>query len=200
MIRILLIRHANTELLGRELYGRRTGVHLSAEGRSQSQNLGQALKQRYTIAEVISSPLERALETARFIADSQGASIVTDEDINEIDFGSWMGKSFAELANLESWRQYNEFRSRTSPPGGEFMMQVQTRAWRALQKIVERYRAQTDATIALISHGDVIRALLILLLGMPLDHIHRIEVAPSSVSEILLGTGHPRVSSMNQVF
>lgn len=196
-MRILLIRHGNTDLLGRVLYGRMPGVHLNAEGREQARAVAEDLARRYRLAEVISSPLERALETAEFIATAQALNISTDEGFNEIDFGSWMGKSFQELFGTEHWKTYNKSRSIACPPGGEFLMQVQSRAWSSMEKIVARHAA-ADATIAVVTHGDVIRALLLLLLGMPIDHIHRLEAAPASVSEVSLGTGNPRVVSVNR--
>jgi broad specificity phosphatase PhoE len=198
-MRILLIRHGNTDLLGRVLYGRMPGVHLNGEGCGQAQALGEALKARYRLDEVISSPLERALETASFIARPQALEISVDEGFNEIDFGSWMGKSFAELFETPEWKTYNRFRSTACPPGGEFLMQVQIRAWSSIESILVRYKTE-DAVIAVVTHGDVIRALLLLFLGMPNDHIHRLEASPASVSEIVLGMGHPRVLTVNQIF
>jgi broad specificity phosphatase PhoE len=200
MVRFLLIRHGTTDLLGRVLYGRMPGVHLNAEGCKQSQLLGDALKKRYRITAVISSPLERTLETARYVAAAHSLEPATEEGLIEIDFGSWTGKSFSELAALEEWGIYNRFRSMTGTPGGELMMQVQARAWAAVEKIAERHQSEENATIAIVTHGDVVRALLVFLLAMPLDYIHRIEVAPASVSEVVLETGNPRVLSMNQVF
>ncbi len=200
MTRILLIRHGSTDPLGRVLYGRMPGIHLNAEGRRQSENLAQTLKQRYRLSEVIASPMERTHETAQFIADAQGLSITTEKEINEIDFGSWMGMSFDQLREREDWRRYNEFRSTAWPPGGESMMEVQARASRGLAKIVDRHQHREDVTIAIVSHGDVVRALLLLMLGMAIDHIHRLEVAPASVSEVLLGAGEPRVVNVNQIF
>jgi probable phosphoglycerate mutase len=199
MTRILLIRHGSTDLLGRVLYGRMPGVHLNEDGRRHAELLGHALQERYEIDEVISSPMERALETARFIADASGANVTIDERINEIDVGLWIGKPFSELATMEEWKRYNRNRSTISPPGGESMVQVQIRGWNALRAIEERHRHR-DSTVALVTHGDVIRGLLILLLGMPLDHIHRIEVAPVSVTEVLIGDGPPRVLRINQIF
>ncbi len=198
-MRILLIRHGNTDLLGRVLYGRMPGVHLNAEGRSQAQAVGEALKTRYRLDQVVSSPLDRALETASFIARPQALEISVDEGFNEIDSGAWMGKSFAELLETAEWKRYNKFRSTACPPGGEFIMQVQTRAWSSIEAIVARHTSK-DATVAVVTHGDVIRALLLLLLGMPIDHIHRLEASPASVSEILLGEGHPRVLTINETF
>ena len=200
MTRILLIRHGSTDPLGRVLYGRMPGVHLNAEGRRQAESLAQALKHRYTLREVVASPMERTRETAEFVANAQGLNISTTDEINEIDFGEWMGKSFDELAGRQDWKLYNESRSTSWPPGGESMMEVQARAWRALARIVNRYGQQENVTVATVSHGDVVRGLLLLMLGMPIDHIHRLEIAPASVSEILLGEGGPRVVHVNQIF
>src|SRR5256885_10904215 len=97
MTRILLIRHGSTDLLGRVLYGRMPGVHLNEEGRRQARAVGEALKARYTIDGVVSSPLERALETAQFVADSQNVNVSTDDGLNELEFGTWLGKPFTEL-------------------------------------------------------------------------------------------------------
>ncbi len=200
MIRILLIRHGSTDLLGRVLYGRMAGVHLNSEGQAQARNLADALKQRYRLDEVVSSPMERALETAQFIADAQGLGVSIDEGVNEIDFGNWKGKTFDDLARSEDWKRYNEVRSTCSPPGGEFMTEVQIRSWGAVRQIMARHSQGDMVTVAVVTHGDVIRALLILLLGMPLDHIHRLEIAPASVSEVLLGSGQPRVRTVNEIF
>lgn len=200
MIRILLIRHAETELLGRVLYGRMPGVHLSTEGIRQARALARGLNERFSIHAVISSPLERALKTAEQIAAPRGLPVTIDEDLTEIDYGSWMGKSFSELHDLPQWRRFNQLRSVTSPPGGEPMLGVQARAWTSLNRILEQKRDSGEATVAVVTHGDVIRALLLLLLGLPIDHIHRLEISTASASEVLLDGYVPVVACMNQVF
>lgn len=200
MIRILLIRHGHTELLGRVLYGRMAGVHLSERGRQEIARLASALKERYNIDDIVSSPMERAKETAEAVAGAQNRPVVFDDDLQEINFGEWMGKPFSELANNEQWKRYNHNRSLTCPPGGEYMLEVQLRAWKALERIVARPRTGQETTVAVVSHGDVVRALLMLFLGMPLDHIHRLEVWTASVSEVILGHAYPQVITMNQTF
>jgi broad specificity phosphatase PhoE len=200
MIRILLIRHGETELTGRVLYGRMPGVHISAEGCRQAQALSQALKERYQIDEIISSPLERAMETAQYLAETLGLPISTDEDIVELDYGNWMGMTFDEIRQLEEWQHYNRLRSVSSPPEGELMMQVQARAWTAVRKVLIRHADRENVTVAIVSHGDVIRALLILLLGMPLDHIYRFEVSLASLSEVVFDGRYARVVRINQIF
>lgn len=200
MIRILLIRHGSTDLLGRVLYGRMPGVHLNAEGTSQASTLARALKMRYHLREVVSSPMDRAIETARPIAEAQGLEVAVDPSFNEIDFGAWMGKPFPELHDLDLWKRYYESRATTRPPGGESMMDVQSRAWNGIAQIIERYQSPKDTTIAVVTHGDVVRALLLLVLGMSIDHIQRIEAAPASVSEILIRRSGLRVRTVNETF
>lgn len=200
MIRILLIRHGNTDLSGIVLYGRMPNVHLNAEGLRQAQKLGQALKVHYRLSEVISSPLERALETAQSIATPQDLGVSLDEALTEIDFGSWMGKSFSDLRGSDHWTRYNQFRSITAPPDGESMMAVQARSWQVIERIMMRYSDVPDAAVAVVTHGDVIRSLLVLLLGMSPDHLHRIEIAPASITEISVSAREPVVTSMNRRF
>jgi broad specificity phosphatase PhoE len=200
MIRILLVRHGSTDLLGRVLYGRMPGVHLNAEGTGQASALARALKMRYHLRDVISSPMDRAIETARPIAEAQELEVAIDPSFNEIDFGDWMGKPFPELHDLDQWKRYYQFRATTRPPGGESMMDVQSRAWNGIAQIIERYQSSKDTTVAVVTHGDVVRAVLLLVLGMSIDHIQRIEAAPASVSEILIRRSELRVRTMNETF
>ena len=195
MIRILLIRHGSTELMRDVLCGRMAGVHLDSEGERQAAELARQLNSEARLAAVISSPLERALETARAIAAQQGLDVSTDEHFNEVEFGDWTGKRFADLQGQPAWRAYNEHRSLSSAPGGESLLTVQGRGWTGIANIWSKY---DGGSVAVITHGDVIRALLMLLLGMPLDEISRLEIAPASLSEISLGPGGPVINGLNR--
>lgn len=198
MIRILLIRHGSTDLLGKVLYGRMPGVLLNSDGLKQAERLADVLRSRYKIAEVLSSPMDRARQTAQPIATWCNLSVNVDAGLTEIDCGRWMGKSFDELNRLADWKAYNSNRSISQPPGGESMMHVQARAWQALDCLVQRHSAFGESTAAVVTHGDVIRCILLLLFGMSIDHISRMEIAPASVSEIVLGAHGPVVHSMNE--
>ena len=199
MNRILLIRHGNTDLLREYLCGRTPGISLNQEGRAQARELSQNLLGRYKFSAVYSSPLERAMETAGFIAGAAGLNVIRNDGVNEIDFGAWTGMRFADLHNLQEWRDYNGNRALSSAPGGETLTEVQTRAWKSLHKIALDHIARDHGsqTVAIVSHGDVIRALLILLLGMPLDHILRFEISPASFTEISLGPAGPVIHAIN---
>ncbi len=198
MIRILLIRHGSNDLLGRVLYGRMPGIHLNEEGALQARNLAQALKNHYTLDAIVSSPLERAFETAQPIAEAHNKPLLIDEGITELDFGGWAGQSFDDLYETDYWRNFNRQRSLHWPRDGESLMEVQARAWRSISAAAETYG--DGSAIAMVTHGDVIRSVLLLVLGMSIDHIHRLEVAPVSVSEILIGEHQPSVRRVNQIF
>ena len=144
--------------------------------------------------------MERTQETARFLSEAFSLPLTIDDHFNEIQFGSWMGMDFNELRDLEAWQEYNRHRSLAAAPGGESMLQVQTRAWLGIQSIAERHAGNPEATVAVVTHGDVVRFLLLLILGMPGDNIGRIEIAPASVSEVVLHGLHPRLVCMNHVF
>lgn len=200
MIRILLIRHGDTELTGRVLYGRMPGVHLSAEGHAQAEALAKSIASKYRVDHVISSPLERAIETARYLSDAIEQPITIHEGIIELDYGIWLGKTFEDIRESSHWHHYNRLRSLLGPPEGELTIEVQARALNALREIMEPHiDREEDVTIAVVSHGDVIRSLLVLLLGMPLDNIHRMEVAPASLNEIVFDGPYARVIRINQL-
>jgi len=196
MTRILLVRHGSTDLLHDRLCGRTPGISLNEKGRKEAAAVAREIQSRHRLTAVYSSPLERSLETAQTIAEPQALSVAVEDGLNELDFGEWMGASFDDLHQRPEWKSYNQCRSLSTAPGGESLMNVQSRAWKSLSRIIARH---PEATVASVTHGDVIRALLILLLGMPLDHILRFEIAPASITEISVGESGPVVHSVNLV-
>jgi probable phosphoglycerate mutase len=168
---------------------------LNAEGQLQAEELCRRLGD-LAISAVYSSPLERALETAAPIAAQQGIPVVEAAGLTEIDFGSWTGKTLQELDRLPEWKDFNIHRSGTRVPGGEGMTDVLARALNE----VNRIRAEHDtpeALVTLVSHGDVLRALLAHFLGVPLDLFQRIEISPGSVSVVTVENHGPRVLLLN---
>ncbi|HEY9014349.1 MAG TPA: histidine phosphatase family protein [Gemmatimonadales bacterium] len=180
MTTFLLIRHATCDPVGRAIAGRAPGVHLNATGRSQADRLAERLSS-LRLEALYSSPLERALETARPIARSQGLSVETLEGLNEIEFGEWTGKSLEELDPLPTWRAFNGSRSTARIPGGENMAEVLSRAREELDRLRQIHPGPARL-VAAVSHGDVLRAILTHALGMSLDYMQRLEVDPASVS------------------
>jgi probable phosphomutase (TIGR03848 family) len=195
MTTFLLIRHALCDPVGRFIVGRQPGVHLNEEGRRKAERLADRLAGLNSIP-LYSSPLERARETAQALAAKWGSPVQTLEGLNEIDFGEWTGKSLAELEPLLAWRAFNSFRSGTRIPGGESMAEVLARALRELDRLRHRHPGP-NALVGLISHGDVLRAVLAHSLGVSLDFMHRLELSPASVSILEAEDHGPRVLLVN---
>lgn len=190
---VLLIRHAEHRLQGRALVGRADGVGLSAEGRRQADGLAEWLVATPPAA-LYSGPLERARETAAPIAARLGLRVEIADELDEVDFGDWTGRTFGELEGGDLWRRFNAFRSGTRSPNGEHMLEVQAR----VVGLIERLRGRhPGGRVGLVSHGDVIRAALLYYLGAPLDLVHRIEVGPASLSVVALGADGARVLLVN---
>ena len=180
MTTFLLIRHALCDPVGKSIAGRTPGIHLNDAGRGQAMALARRLS-TLPMAAVWSSPLERAVETAQPFAGIRGLPVVQDQRLTEVDFGEWTGRRLTELDGLPRWHEFNERRSSTRIPGGEIMDEVVRRSLGMLEEI-HHTPDLTGRLVAVVSHGDVLRSLVAHCIGMDPDAIHRIEIAPASVS------------------
>ncbi|HPQ80975.1 MAG TPA: histidine phosphatase family protein, partial [bacterium] len=95
--------------------------------------------------------------------------------LSEIDYGEWVNLTFSELTSMhgETWRRYREDPNDLVLPGGESMPQVAER----VGELVGRVRARfAEGRVALVSHADVIKLLLIELIGLDIKHILRLSI------------------------
>jgi broad specificity phosphatase PhoE len=190
-----LVRHAAHDRVGTILCGRMPGVSLGSIGRSQAEHLAARLANE-NVASVLTSPLDRARETAEPIAARFGRAPEICEGINEIDFGAWSGLSFDVLAPDPGWVSWNSVRSISRPPGGETMLEAQAR----ILRVIERARkAHPERAVVLVSHGDVIKAALLYHLGMPIDAYTRFEIDPASISTLRVSDWGSKVLRLNEV-
>jgi probable phosphomutase (TIGR03848 family) len=193
MTTFLLIRHATTDSVGLRLSGRMAGVLLNEEGRVQAQQLAGRLAD-LPLAAIYSSPLERARETAGPLAVAHQLEAVLWEDFWEIDCGAWTNGAIADLARQPPFQRFNSFRSGTRIPGGETMLEAQVRVVTGLEKL---RRQHPQETVAVISHGDLIKAAVAYYAGIHLDMFQRIEISPASVSVIAIDDDTARILLVN---
>jgi len=143
---------------------------------------------------IYTSPLERAVQTGTPIAALHRINLEASNDLGELNVGAWEGKPFNDLEECEHWRRFNAYRSGVRPPGGESMLEVQSRMMRQIGCIQQRH---PDEYVAVISHADPLRTVLMHFLGMPLDQFLRIEISPASVSVVQMDRWGAKVLCMN---
>lgn len=194
-ITVLLIRHAPHAQLGAMLSGRTAGLGLTSEGVEQAARIGARIALRQP-DQIQASPLDRTMQTARAVAVAAGLDdVAAVAALNEVDFGDWTGRRFAELAGEPLWRGWNDARGSAAAPAGESMAAAQERIVAHLQAMA---RAHDGETIAMVTHCDMIRAAVAWILGLPLDHLLRFDVDPASVTRIVLGDWGGRLLTLNE--
>ena len=189
-----LVRHGAHALLSHVLAGRMPDVALSPEGVAQAEALSNRFAGR-DVAAVVSSPIQRARETAAPLAARLGRPVEIDVGWEEIDMGRWTGSAMDVLHADPDWQAWNRMRGLATCPGGEAMHQVQSRALLALQRL---RAAHGEAEVVAVSHSDVIKAVLAGVLGWPLDHVHRLSIDPASISTVALFDDFVRVDGVNR--
>ena len=203
----LLIRHGRTSSNANgTLAGWTEGVGLDDVGRGQAVELGGRLK-GLPIRVLVSSPLQRCLETAQIVAgELVGVNVRTDERLGECRYGAWTGGSLKDLANEPLWRTVQEQPSAARFPDGEVfkgesIAQMQARALTAVREIdaVVSGEYGPGALWALVSHGDVIKSILADAAGTHLDSFQRIVVSPASLSVVSYTDRRPYLVRLNDV-
>jgi len=176
MARVLLIRHGVTPWNRDRRWQGHADVALSAEGLDQASRLAVHLKaaEGPSIGALYSSDLRRAHDTAREIAAALGTSLTLDRAWREIAVGRWTGLSREEIQERFA-REWQRIAAGEDLPrgGGETFAGFSNRVVSALESLRLRHPAQT---VAVVTHGGVIRAALLHVLGLPWTRLR--EVAP----------------------
>lgn len=196
MTTFYLVRHAEKDVPGTMLTGRAPGVRLTAAGRRQAECLAGELA-REPIRRVLSSPLERACETARPLAERLGLEVELSEAIGEIDFGAWTNQAIEALEPDAHWQRYHQFRSGHRIPEGELLLEVQARFVREMLRLRSEV---TEGGVALFSHSDPIKLAIAYFAAVPLDLFSRFEIESASVSTITLTDWGPRIEGINRCY
>ena len=196
MTQILLIRHGVVDELSKgKFYGRKPGVHLNEQGQVQAKTLAVALKSE-KLAAVYSSPLDRALETAKPIARLHKLEVTGRWGLEESDLGKWLGKSVKRLKRGKDWQDLQVRPSRFRFPGGESMREQQARLLVEIEDLLDMHKPKD--TIICVSHADPIKLIIAYYLGLPLDLFQRIQIATASLSRLQFSEGAFMLDSLNE--
>ena len=198
MTTVLLIRHGRTVANSDGvLAGWTPGVRLDERGREQAAALAARLAP-VPLAAVVTSPLERCVETAEaLVGGRSGVPVDADERLGECRYGDWTGGELRRLAREPLWKVVQAHPSAAVFPGpeGEPLAAMATRAVGAVRD--HNARLGPDATWAAVSHGDVIKAVVADALGLHLDLFQRLVVDPCSVTVIRYTDLRPFVLRLN---
>jgi probable phosphoglycerate mutase len=199
-MRLVLIRHAHSEANAAGiLSGRLPNVHLSEKGIAQSSQLAQRLGD-FPVSTLRISPMERCFETISpwinsiVIPKNPRFEPLVDEELTEVDYGTWSGKKLAVLSKNRLWKTVQESPSRMYFPRGEGIAQMQARAMKSVHETVSM---KSKGAAVIVSHGDVIKSIVASALGMHLDEFQRIIIDPASISILDFSSTKPRTLLLN---
>jgi len=195
---VLLVRHGLTALTGQVLAGRSPGLHLDDRGRAQAAAVAGQIAV-LPLAAVVSSPMERCVETAEAILAAQRAAGAApqwyiDERLTECDYGEWTGLALKDLSRKPEWKVIQSYPSGFRFPGGESFVEMQARMTGTVARLVA---AHPGSTVVAVSHADPIKTAVAHALGTHLDLFQRIAVFTASVTAIAYGPPGPTVLAVN---
>jgi probable phosphomutase (TIGR03848 family) len=196
MTTVVLVRHGLTELTGPVLAGWTPGLHLDERGSKQAEAVAERLRP-VPFAALVSSPLDRCLDTAAVIGQGRAEQVQVEQGLGECRYGDWTGRPLKELAKDPLWKVVQQHPSAVVFPGpqGEALRETQHRAVTAVRDW--NARLGPDATWLACSHGDVIKAITADALGLHLDSFQRISIDPCSVTIIRYTEQRPFVVRVN---
>ena len=189
---ILLVRHAKNDWVGKRLPGHTPGIRLSEEGHQEARDLAARLD-GYPLEAVYSSSLERALQTALYVAEPRGLAVIEEPRLKDVDTGDFTGREITEAAKDPLWISVQFAPSLARFPGGESISALQARAVSALEEI----RTRHTKPVLVVAHADVIKVLIAHYVGLPLDLFQRLEIDTASVSTLSFGKTGAHLHALN---
>lgn len=194
--RIVLVRHGRTEWNRIERFRGRADVPLDETGLAQAKATGQRIAAEWQPAAIYSSPLSRAIQTAEAIAHHGETTVQPYPGLIDIDYGLWQG-----MTPEEAGRQWPDMVAAwyhaphaARIPGGESLADVRRRGMAAVQALAERHHG---ATIVLVGHTVINRAILLGVMGLGDDRFWRIRQEPCAVNVFEVETDDFTLVSLN---
>lgn len=195
--RIYLVRHGSTAWNEIVRFRGATDIPLSEKGRNQALALGRWFA-GIPLSAIFSSPLIRAQETARAIAEQRHLPIMLRDGLRSVNYGSWEGQSEAEVEqqNPVAFQLYLEGIERFRFPQGETLDDLRKRAVLVLEEAIRTYPGER---IILVTHQVVTRVLLCAVLGVDNSLYWRLGQDPGCINLVEWEGGAYRLQAMNWI-
>jgi broad specificity phosphatase PhoE len=193
--RLILVRHGETEWNRAARFQGWQDIPLSAEGRMQAEKSARALAACGATA-VVASPLARARETAEIVAKPHRLAVTVAEAFKEMSFGVWERLTVADvMARFPA--QHRTWREAPHTVRFEDGEDLETARARALAGVAELRRAHDGGTIVVVSHGLVVRLIVLDALGLGPDRLRAVHATPAGITEIEYRRGWATIHRMN---
>lgn len=179
---LILIRHGQTAQTAAGKVYTDPGSTLTDKGKLEASAIAEWLpSERPEI--LLSSPSARALSTAEAISQILQLPVQIVESLRELQVGAWDGRSYLDIKKSEPdvYAAWSKDPIRNAPPGGESIVQLCERAVEHVQDICKTFSGKR---VALVSHAEVIRAIAVYALGMPVDNFWRLSIPTASATKI----------------
>jgi broad specificity phosphatase PhoE len=182
---LFLIRHGETDWNAEGRWQGQTDIPLNQNGRIQAQKIARELAGE-GIQVIYSSDLIRAVETAQALAASTGVQLRLDPRLREIHQGEWQGMLVSEIQSRYTERFELRIQNplAIAPPGGETVLQVQSRAFQALDEILQKHPQQT---VAIVAHGFVLAVIRVHLSGKSMEEVWDLILPSAGWVRYLIG-------------
>ena len=175
-----LMRHGETAWNRQSRVMGRLEIPLNPQGREQAKRVARIFA-ALGIDAIYTSPLKRSVETALIVAGKHGFPVTIKNNLTELAFGRWERCLPADLRKDKTYHRFLKEPTRTRLPGGETLLEVQKRGIRAMRRAK---REHPKGRLLLVTHGDVIRAILCHYLKLPLKEFRRFRVDNASLTAL----------------
>lgn len=154
-MKLLIIRHGQSEADLRKVHEGRADFSLTSHGIQQAEHLAVWVSSHFKIDKIYSSTLIRAKQTAEILRRSNGCELIYTDELMEWNNGDIAGLTFEE-AEIK-YPRITDLPIHSSVYGQESLLEFRFRAERFLSELISEN--EEDATIAIVSHGKMIREL-----------------------------------------
>lgn len=193
---IVLVRHGHVEGMDQPRFRGRQHFAPTAAGIREVEQTAALIARRTRLDAVFSSPLTRCITTATAIGNAQNLPPQPEQNLIDIDFGEWQGRTYDDVLTQDGERARAWFADPATAivPSGETLAALSRRVVGALGRIIGQHQG---GTVVIVGHDTVTRTLLLHALGLGLEHYGRIRQAPACVN-VLLSSESLMVASLNE--
>jgi|SRR5215469_4608555 len=197
MTKIILVRHGHVEGIDPPRFRGRTELPLTKIGMRQAQQTAQRIAAHWNPLSLYTSPMGRCVATGQAISELIGTRGQILEDLNDLNYGTWQGRSYEDVRaeSPELFALWFASPHLVRFPRGDSLQDLVARAGDALRFVRDRHR---EETVVMVGHDSVNRALLLQLIEQPLAAYWRLEQSPCAISEIAITGARVCVHRINE--